>query len=195
MRFAEQLVNPWHTRIALWLTFATHTHHGYTHINTNPFVTHKSCLAWTRIFGCDSVLPWQGANAMETNARIRRPAMVRNTRKRPCEFVWWLIKRTNDCVQRNALDTWIFFYPYVLFAPSLYFYFIPLSLLLSLSCCRLIPFWVGQLLRPAGFKLDLQHHSGTLLVLAALSQGPLSGFLSGLATHGVWLFNQIICTN
>lgn len=73
----------------------------------------------------------------------------------------------------------------LLFSPSL-------SPSLSLSCCRLIPFWAGQLLRPAGFKLDLQHCSGTLLVLAALSQDPLSGFLSGLGTHGVWLFNQII---
>lgn len=40
------------------------------------------------------------------------------------------------------------------------------SLSLSLSCCCLIPFWAGQLLRPAGFKLDLQHCSETLLVLA-----------------------------
>lgn len=73
-----------------------------------------------------------------------------------------------------------------LLSASLSFYFFSLSLSFSLSCCRLIPFWAGQLLRPAGFKLDLQHCSGTLLVLAALYQGPLPGFPSGLLdTHGV----------
>lgn len=69
---------------------------------------------------------------METNARIQRPAMVRNTRKRPCEIVWWLIKRTNDCVQKMPQKHGSFLI-HMSYLHILSTFIFSLSLLLSLS--------------------------------------------------------------